>query len=47
MLTGVTALVMSFGMPAISGINQAAATIHFALFFLYTLVKPDLLLAHY
>src|SRR5262245_64160036 len=34
---GVTALVMSFGMPAIGGINQAAATTLFALLFLFAL----------
>lgn len=37
MVIGVSALVMSFGMPAIGGINQAAATTLFALFFLFAL----------
>jgi uncharacterized membrane protein len=36
---GVTALLMSFGMPAIGGVNQAAATTLFALFFLFALGK--------
>src|SRR5467141_1608602 len=36
---GISALVMSFGMPAIGGINQAAATILFATFFLCALCK--------
>jgi Predicted membrane protein (DUF2306) len=39
MMTGVSALVMSFGMPAIGGVNQAAATTLFALFFLFALGK--------
>ncbi len=37
MVIGVSALVMSFGMPAIGGVNQAAATTLFALFFLFAL----------
>jgi hypothetical protein len=32
-IVGVSALVMSFGMPAIGGVNQAAATTLFGLFF--------------
>src|ERR1700730_17636231 len=36
---GISALVMSFGMPAIGGINQAAATTLFAAFFLFALCK--------
>jgi uncharacterized membrane protein len=36
---GVSALVMSFGMPAIGGLNQAAATTLFATFFLCALCK--------
>src|SRR3981189_3872563 len=36
---GISALVMSFGMPAIGGINQAAATTLFATFFLFALCK--------
>jgi uncharacterized membrane protein len=36
---GVSALVMSFGMPAIGGVNQAAATTLFAAFFLFALGK--------
>jgi len=36
-VVGTTALVMSFGMPAIGGVNQAAATTLFALFFLFAL----------
>jgi hypothetical protein len=39
MMVGVSALVMSFGMPAIGGVNQAAATTLFALFFLFALGK--------
>lgn len=38
MVMGVSALVMSFGMPAIGGVNPAAATL-FALFLLFTLGK--------
>jgi uncharacterized membrane protein len=37
MIVGVSALLMSFGMPAIGGVNQAAATTLFALFFLFAL----------
>jgi len=36
---GTSALVMSFGMPAIGGFNQAAATTLFAMFFLFALCK--------
>ena len=36
---GVSALIMSFGMPAIGGVNQAAATTLFAVFFLFALGK--------
>jgi Predicted membrane protein (DUF2306) len=36
---GVSALVMSFAMPAIGGVNQAAATILFGAFFLFALGK--------
>src|SRR3989440_3399675 len=36
---GTSALVMSFGMPAIGGFNQAAATTLFATFFLFALCK--------
>jgi len=36
---GTSALVMSFGMPAIGGFNQAAATTLFATFFLFSLYK--------
>src|SRR5205809_1459715 len=38
-IIGLSALVMSFGMPAIGGFNQAAATILFATFFLFALCK--------
>jgi uncharacterized membrane protein len=38
-VVGVSALVMSFGMSAIGGVNQAAATTLFAAFFLYSLGK--------
>lgn len=38
-LVGVSALVMSFGMPAIGGVNQAAATTLFGTFFLFALAK--------
>ena len=36
---GVTALLMSFGMPAIGGVNQATATALFGTFFLFALCK--------
>jgi len=36
---GISALVMSFDMPAIGGLNQAAATTLFATFFLFALCK--------
>jgi uncharacterized membrane protein len=36
---GISALVMSFGVPAIGGVNQAAATTLFATFFLFALCK--------
>ena len=36
---GISALVMSFGMPAVGGLNQAAATTLFATFFLCALCK--------
>jgi hypothetical protein len=39
MIIGITALVMSFAMPAIGGANQAVATTMFSLFFLYALFK--------
>ena len=38
-IIGVSALVMSFGMQAIGGVSQAAATTLFALLFLFCLVK--------
>jgi len=38
-IIGISALVMSFGMSAIGGFNQAAATILFATFFLFALCK--------
>jgi uncharacterized membrane protein len=38
-VVGTSALTMSFGMPAIGGVNQAAATTLFALFFLFALGK--------
>jgi uncharacterized membrane protein len=38
-IIGITALVMSFAVLAIGGVNQAAATILFSLFFLYALFK--------
>ncbi|HEY0738016.1 MAG TPA: DUF2306 domain-containing protein [Herpetosiphonaceae bacterium] len=37
LIIGVTALVMSVAMPAIGGVNQAASTILFGLFFLFAL----------
>ena len=37
LVIGITALVMSFGMPAIGGVNQAAATTLFGTFFLFAL----------
>jgi hypothetical protein len=39
LVIGITALVMSFGMPAIGGVNQAAATALFGTFFLFALCK--------
>src|SRR4029434_4542076 len=39
LVIGLTALVMSFAMPAIGGVNQAAATTLFGLFFLFALGK--------
>lgn len=36
---GISALVMSFAMPAIGGVNQAAATTLFGAFFLFALCK--------
>lgn len=38
-IIGISALVMSFGMPAIGGVNQAVATTLFATFFLFALTK--------
>lgn len=38
-IIGVSALVMSFGMQAIGGVNQAAATTLFAVLFLFCLAK--------
>jgi uncharacterized membrane protein len=39
MVIGVSALVMSFAMPSIGGVNQAAATTLFGLWFLFALGK--------
>jgi uncharacterized membrane protein len=39
MVVGISALAMSFGMPAIGGVNQAAATTLFAIFFLFALAR--------
>jgi uncharacterized membrane protein len=39
LIIGVSALVMSFAMPAIGGVNQAAATTLFGMFFLFALLK--------
>ena len=39
LVIGISALVMSFGMPAIGGVNQAAATALFGAFFLFALCK--------
>jgi uncharacterized membrane protein len=39
LVIGISALVMSFGMPAIGGLNQAAATTLFGAFFLFALCK--------
>jgi uncharacterized membrane protein len=39
LVIGISALVMSFGMPAIGGVNQAAATTLFGAFFLFALGK--------
>jgi uncharacterized membrane protein len=39
LVIGISALVMSFGMPAIGGVNQAAATALFGTFFLFALCR--------
>jgi uncharacterized membrane protein len=39
LVIGISALVMSFGMPAVGGFNQAAATTLFGAFFLFALCK--------
>lgn len=39
LIIGISALVMSFAMPAIGGVNQAAATVLFGAFFLFALCK--------
>jgi uncharacterized membrane protein len=39
LVIGISALVMSFGMPSIGGVNQAAATTLFGAFFLFALCK--------
>jgi uncharacterized membrane protein len=39
LVIGISALVMSFGMPAIGGVNQAAATTLFGTYFLFALCK--------
>jgi uncharacterized membrane protein len=39
LVIGISALLMSFGMPAIGGVNQAAATTLFGTFFLFALSK--------
>jgi len=38
-IIGISALIMSFGMPAVGGINQAAATTFFAVLFLFFLYQ--------
>jgi hypothetical protein len=42
LIVGVTALAMSFAMPAIGGVNQAAATTLFGTLFLFSLGKAYL-----
>jgi len=39
LLTGITAVIMSVWMPSIGGVNQAAATLLFSVFFLYAVAK--------
>jgi uncharacterized membrane protein len=39
LVIGISAVVMSFGMPAIGGLNQAAATALFGVFFLFALSR--------
>jgi uncharacterized membrane protein len=39
LVIGISAVVMSFGMPAIGGVNQAAATALFGVFFLFALSR--------
>jgi uncharacterized membrane protein len=38
-IAGITAFIMSLAMPSIGGVNQAAATLLFSVFFLYALSK--------
>jgi uncharacterized membrane protein len=41
---GITAFIMSLAMPSIGGVNQAAATLLFSIFFLFALSKAYLLI---
>jgi uncharacterized membrane protein len=45
-IIGITALLMGFTMPAIGGVNQAAATTLFATFFLFALSRAFWLIRH-
>ena len=45
-IIGITALLMGFAMPAIGGVNQAAATTLFATFFLCALSRAFWLICH-
>ncbi len=44
LVAGLTAFIMSLAMPSIGGVNQAAATLLFSIFFLFALSKAYLLI---
>ncbi len=44
LVTGITAFIMSLAMPSVGGVNQAAATLLFSVFFLFALSKAYLLI---
>jgi len=44
LIAGITAFIMSLAMPSIGGVNQAAATLLFSIFFLFALSKAYLLI---
>lgn len=47
LIIGISALIMSFTMPSIGGLNQAAATTLFAIFFLFALTRAFWLIRHH